>query len=113
MFNNKGAATTFAILAMSGLLGFGGYKGCSSTGGLTGPKFKVGECATASDREMWEKDLGPETFRVDDISYKINPPIGSREANEAELDKYREEPKAKTQLDKVYSKLETLIIKVI
>lgn len=39
--------------------------------------------------------------------------LGSRAANELETAKYAEEPKAKSTLDKVYSKLERLMIKFV
>lgn len=50
---------------------------------------------------------------ADDYSYSNTPPLGSRAANELETAKYAEEPKAKSTLDKVYSKLETLMMKLV
>lgn len=66
MFNNKGAATTFAILAMTGMLGFGGYKGCSKTEIKESAKFTQGTCVIDSRKEAWVTELAA-TFRIDSV----------------------------------------------
>lgn len=62
-----GVATTLGILSMTGLLSFGGLKGCSS---VFGPKYKVGDCVESAEKESWEKFNYLNTFRINRIGEK-------------------------------------------
>lgn len=70
--NNKGAATTIAILAMTGMLGFGGYKGCSKNSLLHTPKFNVGDCLNPTEgMGRIENDTVYLVTNRDDSNYEL------------------------------------------